>query len=76
MNTNETTQNKYNVTIDPRPVHSKPDETYKMTITSQSDISATFLIGLLQQAGPFRDVKALPGRDPKSVTFQLDVIGS
>jgi hypothetical protein len=34
MNTNETTQNKYNVTIDPRPVHSKPDENYKMTITS------------------------------------------
>ncbi|MDD2914284.1 MAG: hypothetical protein PHP70_03105 [Gallionella sp.] len=48
----------------------------KVTITSGSDISSTFLIGLLQQAGPFRDVKALPGRDPKSVTFQMEVIGS
>lgn len=47
----------------------------KITLTSASDISATFLIGLLQQAGPFRDVKALPGRDPKSVTFQMEVIG-
>jgi len=48
----------------------------KITITSTSDISTTFLIGALQLAGPFRDVKALPGRDPKSVTFQMDVIGS
>lgn len=48
----------------------------KVTLTSTGDISSTHLIGLLQQAGPFRDVKALPGRDPKSVTFQMDVIGS
>lgn len=48
----------------------------KVTITSASDISTTFLIGVLQQAGPFRDVKALPGRDPKSITFQMDVIGN
>jgi len=47
----------------------------KITITSTSDISTTFLIGVLQQAGPFRDVKALPGRDPKSVMFQMDVSG-
>ncbi len=48
----------------------------KITVTSTSDISATYLIGVLQQAGPFRDVKALPGRDPKSVTFQMEVAGS
>lgn len=48
----------------------------KTTITSDSDISTTFLIGVLQQAGSFRDVKALPGRDPKSVTFQMDVTDS
>lgn len=48
----------------------------KITLTSSGDISTTNLIGLLQQAGPFRDVKALPARDPKSVTFQMDVIGS
>jgi Tfp pilus assembly protein PilN len=47
----------------------------KVTITSAGDISTTNLIVLLQQAGPFRDVKALPARDPKSVTFQMDVIG-
>jgi len=48
----------------------------KITLSSSSDISTTFLIGALQQAGPFRDVKALPGRDPKSVTFQMTVQGS
>lgn len=47
----------------------------KITLTSASDISATSLISVLQKAGPFRDVKALPGRDPKSVTFQMDVTG-
>lgn len=46
----------------------------KVTIASTSDISTTFLIGALQQAGPFRDVKALPGRDAKSITFQMGVI--
>lgn len=34
MNNDDIIQIKYNITIDPRPVHSKPDETYKMTITS------------------------------------------
>ncbi len=48
----------------------------KVTITSTSDISTTFLIGALQQTGSFGDVTALPGRDPTSVTFQMDVIGS
>lgn len=48
----------------------------KITVASTNDISATFLIGALQQAGPFRDVKSLPGRDAKSVTFQMDVIGN
>lgn len=48
----------------------------KITIASNSDISTTLLIGALQQAGPFRDVKALPGRDPKSVTFQMGIIGN
>lgn len=47
----------------------------KITITSTSDISTAFLIGALQQADAFRDIKALPGRDPKSVTFQMSVIG-
>lgn len=48
----------------------------KVTVTSKSDISATMLIGVLQQTGSFGDVKALPGSDPKSVTFQMDVIGN
>lgn len=47
----------------------------KITLTSSGDISTTSLIGVLQQTGLFRDVKALPGRDPKSVKFQMDVIG-
>lgn len=45
----------------------------KVTLTSPADISTTALIGALQQTGPFRDVKALPGRDPKNVTFQMGV---
>lgn len=48
----------------------------KITINSTNDISTSLLIGALQQAGPFRDVKALPGRDPKSITFQMEVVGS
>lgn len=48
----------------------------KITVTSTSDISTTFLLGVLQQAGSFRDVKALPGRDPKSVTFQMDIMAA
>ncbi|MDP2829638.1 MAG: hypothetical protein Q8O37_13660 [Sulfuricellaceae bacterium] len=55
----------------------------KITLTSTSDISTAFLIGLLQksldlqadqQAGFFREIKALPGRDPKSITFQMEVV--
>lgn len=45
----------------------------KITISSKSDISTTTLIGLLQQSGHFGNVKALPGLDPKNVTFQMDV---
>jgi len=48
----------------------------KITIKSGENISATYLIGILQQAGPFREVRALPGSDPKSVTLQMDVIGN
>jgi len=48
----------------------------KLTLGSSSDISTTFMIGALQQTGAFRDVKALPGRDPKSVTFQMAVLGN
>ena len=48
----------------------------KVTLVSSVDISTTVIIGALQQAGPFRDVKSLPGRDLKSVTFQMDVAGS
>ena len=47
----------------------------RITITSASDISTTFIVSVLQQAGSFRDVKALPGRDPKSVRFEMGVIG-
>jgi len=46
----------------------------KIAISSPSDISATFLIGAIQQAGPFRDVQALPGNDSKNVTFQMEVV--
>lgn len=45
----------------------------KFTVSSPADVSSTALIGLLQQTGTFRDVKALPGRDAKSVTFQMQV---
>ncbi len=47
----------------------------KVTIVSTADLSATYLIGVLQQAGLFHDVKALPGPDPRSVTFQMSVVG-
>ena len=46
----------------------------KFTITSTIDVSATSVISLLQGAGSFKDVKALPGRDLKSVTFQMEVV--
>lgn len=48
----------------------------KITINAKADISTTTLISALQQTGIFREAKALPGRDPKSVTFQMDVVGN
>jgi Tfp pilus assembly protein PilN len=45
----------------------------KITVASGTDISTTALIGALQQAGPFSDVKAVPGRDPKIVTLDMAV---
>ncbi|MEI6599789.1 MAG: hypothetical protein WCN21_04905 [Comamonadaceae bacterium] len=47
----------------------------KFTLSAPGDISSTYLIGQLQQAGVFKDVKALAGRDPKAVTFQMEVQG-
>jgi hypothetical protein len=46
----------------------------KITLTASTDIAATPLIEALQKAGPFSDVKAMPGRDPKSVMFQMNVV--
>lgn len=48
----------------------------KFTLASKSDISTTMLISALQQTGSFSGVKALSGIDPKSVTFQMGVIGN
>ena len=48
----------------------------KITVTSATDISTTTLISQLQQISVLRDVKALPGRDPKVVTFQMEVAGT
>ena len=45
----------------------------KFTLSSTADLSATNIIDALQRAGPFGDVKAMPGRDPKAVTFQMEV---
>ena len=45
----------------------------KATITSPAGMASTNLISLLQQAGPFLEVKALPVRDPQSITFQMQV---
>ena len=41
--------------------------------TAPTDLAATPIIAALQQAGPFSNVNALPGRDPKSVMFQMNV---
>lgn len=46
----------------------------KVMFASPVDISATMLISSLQQAG-FKDVKTLPGRDLKTVQFQMAVAG-
>lgn len=45
----------------------------KFTLTAPADISASALIAKLQQDTPLREVKALSGRDQKSVSFQADV---
>lgn len=45
----------------------------KVTITSAANLSTTDLVGAVQKTGAFRDVKALPARDPKSVSLQMDV---
>ena len=48
----------------------------KVTVSAPNDLSTTAMIGLLERAGPFRSVKALPGRDTKNVTFQMEVTGA
>lgn len=48
----------------------------KVTVVSKSDLSSTTLIGALQQTGIFNDVKALPGGNPGSVTFQMSIAGN
>jgi hypothetical protein len=45
----------------------------KVTLSSKADLSTTQHIAALQTVGAFRDVKALPGPDPKNVTFQMDI---
>lgn len=50
------------------------DRQLKITVSASTDVATTPIIAVLQQAGPFSDVKALPGRDPKSVMFQLKII--
>ena len=50
------------------------DRQLKITLSATTDVPTTPIIAVLQQAGPFSDVKALPGRDPKSVMFQMNVI--
>lgn len=45
----------------------------KFTLSSAADIAATGLIARFQQDSPLREMKALPGRDQKNVTFQADV---
>jgi hypothetical protein len=46
----------------------------KVTVATSTDMSTTFLIDAMQKAGPFTDVKAVPGRDPKAVTFEMTVV--
>jgi hypothetical protein len=46
----------------------------KVTITAATDISTTLLVTALQKASYFSEVKALPGRDPKSILFQMNVL--
>lgn len=50
------------------------DRQLKITLTASIDVATTPIIAVLQQAGAFSDVKALPGRDPKSVMFQMNII--
>ncbi len=46
----------------------------KFTLTAAADVPTTPIIDVLQKARTFTNVTALPGRDPKSVMFQMDVI--
>lgn len=49
MYNNDTTQFKYNITIDPRPVNSKPDDDYKETITSNLTLQTGITINEFSQ---------------------------
>jgi Tfp pilus assembly protein PilN len=46
-----------------------------ITLSASTELASTPVIDKLQQAGPFSDVKALPGRDPKTAVFQMKVQG-
>ncbi len=46
----------------------------KVTLTGPTDVPVTPIIDRFQRAGPFGNVQAVPGRDPRSVTFQMDVL--
>lgn len=48
----------------------------KITVTAPGEISSSFLVNALQLAGPFRDVKALPGQDAKTAILQMQVNAS
>lgn len=45
----------------------------KITLASPNEIASSALIGNLQRAGSFRDIKALPGQNPRMLTMQMDV---
>jgi hypothetical protein len=45
----------------------------KVTLSASRDIASTPIIDALQKTDCFADVKALPGRDPKSVVFQMAI---
>jgi hypothetical protein len=48
----------------------------KITVTSPQPLSSSFLVNVFQMAGPFQNVKALAGNDPRTLTLQMDVAGS
>lgn len=45
----------------------------RVTITAPANLSTTDLVSAMQKTGAFRDVKALPARDPKSVSLQMEL---